>query len=402
MLRAVVAGNGFYRRKLGAIDIAGANQSLESLPFTTKDELSADQEQHALYGSNLTFPLSEYCRFHQTSGTRGEPLRCLDTAADWQWWMHCWAIIFRAAGVTPTDRLVFPFSFGPFIGFWAAFEGAVRLGNLCLPAGGMTTRARLRYLLENDVTFVCCTPTYALHMAEVAAQENIGLSASAVRGLIVAGEPGGSIPATRERIERAWGARVFDHSGMTEMGPYGFECVESPGGMHVCETEFIAEVIDPVTARPVDEGTTGELVLTNLGRVGKPLIRYRTGDMVRMTHGRCACGRWFARLEGGILGRIDDMIIIRGNNVFPAAIEGILRRFDDIAEYCVEIREAAGLSELCIQIEPAAGSDAQSLQSLVAQAVRDSLNLRPQIRIVEIGSLPRYEMKAARWIRRVD
>lgn len=400
LLQAASAGNGFYRAKLAGIDPASAARSIESLPFTTKDELLADQAAHPPYGTNLSFPVRDYCRYHQTSGSTGAPLRCLDRATDWQWWKHCWAVIFRAAGVTANDRFVFPFSFGPFIGFWAAFECAVDMGNLCLPAGGMTTRARLRYLLDNGVTFVCCTPTYALHMAEAAAAEGLDLAASPVRALIVAGEPGGSIPATRERIESAWGARVFDHAGMTEVGAYAFECVERPGGLHVTESEFIAEVIDPATLRPVSDGQAGELVLTNLGRIGNPAIRYRTGDVVRLSRGRCACGRWFARIEGGILGRIDDMVIIRGNNVFPAAFEGILRRFADIAEYRVAVTEAAGLAELLLEIEPAAAADPRVLKEQVTQAVRDALNLRPVVKIVEAGSLPRYDMKAARWMRR--
>ena len=209
--------------------------------------------------------------------------------------MKCWGIIYRAAGLTEHDRLVYPFSFGPFIGFWAAFEGASRLGNLCLAAGGMTTSARLRYMLDNRVTVVCCTPTYSLRLAEVAAGEGIDLASCPVRALIVAGEPGGGIPATRKKIEQSWGATLFDHAGMTEMGAWGFQCLEDPEGMYIIESEYIAEVIEPTTGEPVPEGETGELVLTNLGRVGSPLIRYRTGDQVRLTRDRRAGGRWFAR-----------------------------------------------------------------------------------------------------------
>jgi phenylacetate-CoA ligase len=300
---------------------------------------------------------------------------------------------------------MFPFGFGPFIGFWIAFEAAADMGNLVLPAGGMTTMARLRYMLENEVTFICCTPTYALRMAEVAEAEGVDLPASSVRTLIVAGEPGGSIPATRGRIESAWGARVFDHPGMTEIGPWGFECVEAPGGVHVIESEFIAEVIDPTTMQPVPDGEPGELVLTNLGRTGSPLLRYRTGDQVRLTRRRCACGRWFARAEGGILGRLDDMMLIRGNNVFPAAVEGIIREFDEVAEFRMEVEHTGPMPGLRIEIEPrplSAGGDPdlRDLPAKLTRAVRDRLLFTPRVELVKPGALPRFEMKAKRLVER--
>src|SRR5439155_10198869 len=147
---------------------------------------------------------------------------------------------------------------------------------LSLPGGGMSSAARLRFLLDHRATVILCTPSYALHLAEVARSEGIDLAGSPVRMLIVAGEPGGSIPATRERIEAAWGARLFDHYGLTEVGPIAVECLENPAGLHVMERDYIAEVIDPTTTDPVPPGTVGELVVTNLGRLGSPLIRYRT------------------------------------------------------------------------------------------------------------------------------
>ncbi|HWL95617.1 MAG TPA: N-methyl-L-tryptophan oxidase [Phycisphaerae bacterium] len=404
MLRAILPTNRFYRSKLGDLfpnpeSIAPNSVDHAMIPFTTRAELEQDQAAHPPYGSSLTYPLSAYSRFHQTSGTGGAPMRWLDRAADWAWWKKLWAIVYRAAGVTPADRFVFPFSFGPFIGFWAAFESAVELGNLCLPAGGMTTKARLQFILENEVTVVCCTPTYAIRMAQVAAEEAINLKASKVRMFIVAGEPGGSIPATRQRIESVWGARVFDHAGMTEMGAYAFECIEAPGGIHITESEFIAEVIDPVTSQAVADGVAGELVLTNLGRWGKPLVRYRTGDFVRLVREPCPCGRSVARLVGGLLGRIDDMVTIRGNNVFPPAVEAILRRFDGVVEYLVEVDTSAALCDLRIRIEAAPTADGKMLATDIANAVRDALNFRPVVELAAAGSLPRFEMKANRWRR---
>jgi phenylacetate-CoA ligase len=404
MLPAVMANNAFYRGKLAKIDFDPAADPLERLPFTTRAELERDQAANPPYGTNLTRPLGDYVRLHQTSGSSGAaPMRWLDTSENWLWWKKLWGIIYAAAGVTRADRMFFPFSFGPFVGFWAAFESAVALGKLSLSGGGMTTPARLRFMLENDCTVVCCTPTYALRMAEVAAAEGIDLPASPVAKLIVAGEPGGSIPATRQRIERAWGARCYDHTGMTEIGPLGFECQQAPGGVHLIESECIAEVIDPATGSAVGDGEQGELVLTNLGRCDSPLIRYRTNDQVRLVRGRrCACGRWFARMAGGILGRIDDMVVVRGNNIFPASLEAIIRRFDAVAEFRVQVvDDASSLSRLHVEVEPANGSDPAQLTREVARAIQDALNFRADVHAVAAGSLPRFDMKARRFTRTV-
>ena len=399
LLDAVIPGNRFYQAKLQVAGVDAATAELTDLPFTTRAELQQDQAAHPPYGTNVTYPLRDYVRLHQTSGSMGAPLRWLDRAADWDWWRTCWATIYRAASVTDNDIFVFPFSFGPFIGFWAAFESAVALGNLCLPAGGMTTTARLRFMLDNNVTIIGCTPTYALRMAEVAQAECVNIADSAVRGLVVAGEPGGNIPATRAAIENAWGARVFDHSGMTEMGAYAFECVERPGGLHVNEAAFIAEIRDPKTGTVAAEGE-GELILTNLGRWGMPLIRYRTGDHVRLERGLCACGRHYGWLAGGIVGRIDDMVVVRGNNVFPSGIEAILRGIESVAEYRLEIDERTALTQLNLEIEPNADADAEIVRQSVDDAIRDRLNFKPGIRLVAPGALPRFEMKARRVVRR--
>ena len=345
--------------------------------------------------------MDQYCRLHQTSGSGGRPLRWLDTAESWNWWKRCWGIIFSAAGIGAQDKLTFPFSFGPFVGFWGAFDAAAALGRFVIPAGGMATTARLKMIMENRVTVICCTPTYAVRMAEVAAEEGIDIASSAVRAFVVAGEPGGHIPATRLKIERAWNARVFDHTGMTEIGPLGFECLENPADVHLAESECIAEVIDPVTLKPVAEGEAGELVITNLGRPSGPVIRYRTGDQVRLGYGQCACGRWFARMLGGILGRIDDMFIVRGNNVFPAAVEAVIRRFDEVAEFSVEVYQNGSLAQVALKLEPVAGVlDGTALAERVGRALQETLSFKAEVRLMPPGSLPRFEMKAKRFSKR--
>ncbi len=369
----------------------------------TKQELVEDQNEHPPYGTNLTYPLIHYSRLHQTSGTTGRPMRWLDTPASWRWIKNCWAQIFRIVGLTPQDRLCFPFSFGPFIGFWAGFEGALQFDNLSIAAGGMSSEIRLQVILEHQVTFICCTPTYALRLAEVAKQQGIDLSSSAVRALLVAGEPGGSIPAIRQRIENEWGARVFDHWGMTDIGSLGIESMEDPASLLILETECIAEIVDSQTLKPVDPGEPGELLITNLGRHGMPVIRYRTGDIVRAATTPNRCGRHLLRLDGGILGRADDMFTIRGNNVFPSSVEAVLREFTEIAEFRLTIQEKQSMQHLVIEIEPTTqASQAETTSALlkkVEKTVRDRLNFHAEIIAVPPETLPRFELKGKRFHR---
>jgi phenylacetate-CoA ligase len=403
LLEEILPRNRFYARKFAANGITprniGSVADLARLPFTTKAELLEDQQANPPFGTVLTYSLDQYCRMNQTSGTAGRPLRWLDTAASWARMLRCWDAIYQVVGLHAGDRLFFAFSFGPFLGFWTAFDAAVQSGYLSLPGGGMSSAARLRFLSDNEVTVVLCTPTYALHLAEVAREQKMDLGASGVRALIVAGEPGGSIPATRERIESAWGARVFDHSGLTEVGPMAIECPENPAGLHVLEEDYIIEVIDPASSQPVPAGQVGELVVTNLGRWGSPVIRYRTGDLVRVDPEPCPCGRCFLRLAGGILGRVDDMIHVRGNNVYPSALEAVIRRFPEVVEYRVAVLQSRALPELCIELEPSSPSLAADLVQRVDQAIREELLFRAEIKAVEPGTLPRFDMKAKRFIK---
>ncbi len=401
--------NPFYAGKLAGTGLLEGVASLAEFgarcPFTTKAELVADQLAHPPYGTNLTFPLERYTRCHQTSGSTGNPLRWLDTPESWTWMLDNWETVHRQAGTTAADRIFFAFSFGPFLGFWTAFESAQRLGCLVFSGGGMTSVARLRAILDLRATILCCTPTYAIHLAEVAAKEGIDLRRSQVKTLSVAGEPGGSIPATRARLQDLWpGARVYDHHGMTEVGPVSYECPARPGLLHVLKRAFIAEVVDPATGQAVSAGETGELILTNLGRTGSPLLRYRTGDLVKLSTlnsqpSTCRCGSTDLTLEGGILGRVDDMIVVRGVNVYPSAVEEIIRRVGDIAEYQVRVSQRQALAELTVTIEPTSDISDPSLATRLAAAFESNLSLRVPVVLAVPGSLPRFESKARRWTR---
>ena len=388
--------NPFYALKLQAagvaFDIASLADFSARFPFTTKAELVADQLAHPPFGSNLTYPINRYTRFHQTSGTRGAPLRWLDTPESWEAMLECWAEVFRAAGVESGDRVLFAFSFGPFLGFWLAFEAATRLGALCLPGGGLGSAARLRVMQDNGVNVLCCTPTYALRLAEVAAEEGIALPKLGVKTIIVAGEPGGSIPATRAKLESLWpGARIFDHHGMTEVGPVTYELPRHPCTLAVIEEAYYAEVLNPETGEEVAEGEHGELVITTLDRVACPLLRYRTGDWVkkRFIDGRLC-------LEGGILSRVDDMVVVRGVNVYPSAVEEIVRQFPEVDEFLVECHKVDAMDELRLQVELTAGAGNEVVKRIESR-LKDAFLLRIPVMLAAAGSLPRYEFKSRRW-----
>jgi phenylacetate-CoA ligase len=391
MLDAILPENAFYANKLrdAPFPLTSLDQ-LGSLPFTHKHELLSGSDPWA---ANRTWPIDRYARYHCTSGTKGRPMVVLDTADDWNWWIETWQFVLDAANVTSDDRAFMAFSFGPFIGFWSANDALVRRGAMVVAGGGLSTVGRLETLLEMQATVVCCTPTYALHMAEVAAAHGMPLRQSQVRAIIVAGEPGGSIPTVRQRIETVWGAEVVDHAGATEIGPWGF--ADRLGtGLHVVESEFIAEFLRVDSGGPAQDGELSELLLTSLGRYGCPVIRYRTGDLVRPAWKRQTDSR-FVWLEGGVLGRADDMLVIRGVNVFPTSVERIVRQFPEIAEFRVTAFKSGEMDDMRVEIEDAANNPRR-----VAKALQLRLGLRVEVKCVEAGSLPRFEAKGKRFVDR--
>lgn len=389
-LRDVLSTNAFWRARLTGVR---GWDDFDRLPLTTKSELIADQAARPPFGTNLTYPLDRYVRLHQTSGSSGDrPLRWLDTSESWDWWQRVWSDhVYPAAGVTAADRVFFAFSFGPFIGFWSAFGGTERLGALAISGAAMTTEQRLRNLFDVGATVLLSTPTYALRMADVARELGLDLATSDVRVTVHAGEPGASIPTTRATIEAAWGATCFDHTGMTELGPTGHSCSQRDG-IHAIESEFIFEVIGPDGLPAAD----GELVATNLGRWGMPLIRYRTGDRVSVSREPCSCGSPFLKLVGGIRGRVDDMFTVRGVNLYPSQVEDIVRRHASVTEFVLEYRRIRQMDEVSLLVE-IAGPDT-STERLEAD-LRQALGVRLGCRVVPTGTLPRSELKSKRLVR---
>jgi phenylacetate-CoA ligase len=393
LLDEILPHNAFYATKFAGVPRPIRSlDALAACPFTFKEELLGIPHGHDL-ANNRTWPLERYARFHQTSGTHGRPMVVLDTADDWRWWIECWQYVLDAAEVTPDDRVLMAFSFGPFIGFWSAYDALAERGCLIVPTGGVNTLGRLELARMSRATVVCCTPSYALHLAEVGAANRLDVGSIGIRRMILAGEPGGSVPAVRSRIESLWQAKVLDHCGATEVGPWGFGDLTGDF-VRVIESEFIAEFLSIATGTAAAEGELAELVITTLGRAGSPVIRYRTGDLVRPTWRSDGPNR-FVRLEGGVLGRTDDMLIVRGVNVFPSSIEQIVRSFPEVVEFRAIIDKESQLDRITIEIE-----DRLEQPERVAQELQLRLGLSVDVRIASLGSLPRYEGKGKRFVDR--
>ncbi len=391
LLGQILPDNAFYRTRLSRHkkQLECLDQ-LEQFPYTFKEDLLESTANHR-FAANMTWDADRYVRMHRTSGTRGRPLIVMDTETDWQWWIDCWQYVLDAGGITEKDRVLMAFSFGPFIGFWSAHDAVIHRGSLVVATGGMSTVARIDLMQTIGATAVFCTPGYALHMAEVAEENQTNIAGLPVEKIMVAGEPGGSIPDVRNRIENAWQAQVIDHAGASEVGAWGFADAQGKG-IYVNEAEFIAEFISVESGAPAGEGDLSELVLTTLGRSGSPVIRYRTGDLVRPSWNNPDSCR-FVFLDGGVIGRVDDMLIVRGVNIFPSSIEQILRSFPEIVEYRMIASKHSEMDSLRIEIE-----DRLEKPQRVEKELEMRLGLRVQVECVAIGSLPRFELKGQRFI----
>jgi phenylacetate-CoA ligase len=390
LLELVFERNPFQRRRVEALAL-DRSPALADLPPLAKRDLIADQAEHPPFGTNLTFPLERYTHVWQTSGTTGRPLRVLDTADDWHWWRRLFAHTLTVAGVEASDRVGLAFSCGPHVQFWASQEGLQELGAMAVPLGGMTSVQRVQTLAEIEATAVWCTPTYALRLHEVAVHERLDSAFDSIRLVLCTGEPGASLPGVRARIEEAFGARCIDHAGLTETGPFGYPCAEGHG-LHVLENEFVCEIVDE-QLNAAAPGARGELLLTPLKRTGFPVLRYRTGDVVVNTQERCPAGHEDRWLPGGIVGRTDDMAIIRGMNVYPSAVEEAVRRESGSGEFRITFyTEPSGMDEIKLEVELREGGAARRLQ----ETMRQQLGLRVRVVPVAPGMLPRPNGKSRR------
>jgi phenylacetate-CoA ligase len=407
LLEVVSNSNPFYQKKFQdhgvKLEVIKSLEDIRKLPFSYKEEYLRDQEENPPFGTNLSEPLENFIRYHQTTGTTGIPLKWLETRESWQWRRKIAAMAVQAAGVLPTDIAFFAFSFGPHAAFWGLLQGVQEIGALAISGGGWDTAQRVRCIMENQVTVLCCTPTYALRIAEVAKETGIELKESSLRLMIVGGEPGALVSSVRKKILETTGATPYDYSGLTEIGAYGFQCQHQERAIHVIESEFLLEVLDPKAGEPVPEGELGEMVLTNLGRIGSPTIRFHTGDLVRVKKGLCPCGRTFRMLEGGVLGRADEMITIRGLNIFPSEVGEIVERHLLLGdEYQMVAFITKGMGELKVTLELMEKRNSEEVAKALKEDLRRFFEIRMEVEVVPPGTLPRFEYKSKRFIDKRD
>ena len=397
-----------YKRKFDQVGVRPEDirtvEDVQKVPFTIKEELRQSQEKYPPFGDFLCISPWEGVRVFQTTGTTGIPVRSLLSKKDW--YVHYYEqfmYFMYGYGITKADVMFVPFNYGLHLAWWglqAAFEQA---GVLVIPGGGQNSEDRIKNILEWKPSVICGTPTYILFLGDVAKKMGVDLSKTPVRIVITGGEPGAQVPSTKKQIETSWGAKNYDDVGSTEISNFGFECIAQQG-THVVESMFLAEVIDPETGKSLNPGQEGELVLTNLCCESMPLIRWRMGDMVKFDVKKCDCGRTFLRLDGGVFGRADDMFQFGGVNIFPSAIENFVRETKEFSnEYQIIAPKMGAGKHLKIRVEPSSPTLSKEKMDRAVRIFKETFKYRigvtPDVEVVKIGELPRFEGKARRVIR---
>lgn len=378
-------------------------EDIKKIPKTNKDMLRDVQKREPFpYGDILAVPISEVTEFRQTSGTTGTPVYQADTWQDWEWWSECWAYILYAQGYRDTDRVFIPFGYNIFVAFWAGHYGAEKVGCEVVPGGVLDTEARILKMQELKCNAFMATPTYVLGMADTAKKMGINpVSDLFIKKITCAGEPGASIPTTKKRIEDAWGAKVYDHIGATEIGAWSYECTSQPGGLHVNEAFFIVEIEDVDTGEIITEPMRqGKMIITALDRIGKPCIRFDSKDIIQWADYTCDCGRTFRIIDGGVIGRADDITKVKGVLLAPTAIEEVVRSIPELAnDYQVTVSKKGDIDDILLEVEFIPGFE--NRKDYVLGRLKDQLRVRVnlgfKIEVCPCGKLPRYEVKAKRF-----
>jgi len=376
-------------------------EDIKKIPKVEKSMMRGIQNKDPFpYGDALCVPLEEVSTFRQTSGTTGQPVYQPDTWQDWEWWSECWSFILWAQGYRPSDRVFLPFGYNIFVAFWAGHYAAEKLGCEVVPGGVLDTQSRILKIQELKATAMMATPTYVLNMADVAKNKmGIDPAALSINKITCAGEPGAGIPSTKKRIQEAWDAKVFDHSGATEIGAWSYECRKQPCGMHVNEAMFLVEIEDPVTGEIIEEpGRKGKMVITALDRIAQPCIRFDSKDIIEWDSESCSCGRTFRLIRGGVLGRADDITKVKGVLISPAAIEEVVRSITGLGdEFEVIVDKQGDADRIKLKVELLPEVVRGSVETILKDQLRLKTNLGYQIEFYDYGTLPRYEVKAKRF-----
>ncbi len=399
----------FYKAKLAAAGItsteeAGGLADLHKLPFTEKDELRASRDEQHPIGTHLVAPMDDIVRIYSTSGTTGTPSYIPLTAEDLDTWIEISTRSYGASGLSAGERMVTTYNAGPFVA-GVTLDAFARIGVCHIPVGAGNTERLMTAVQLLKPTVLGCTPSYAMHLAEWGVERGIDLATSSVNKILVAGEPGGGEPEMRRRIEEGWGARVTEAMGIGDISVslWG-ECPEQDG-MHFSGGGFVHfELIDPETGEtlPMEDGAEGELVYTHLRHRAAPLLRFRSRDRVRLAVGPCACGRTAPRVR--CIGRTDDLLIVRGVNVFPSAVRDVVGKIGREVSGTISIRpktkavKQAPPLPVTVELARDVAPD-QALASRIRQRLRDELLVTTEITLVPFGTLPRtdYKSKLVDW-----
>ena len=395
-------GSPHYRQ---SFDAAGVHPSdlktlddLRRFPFITKKILRDRQLAVPPFGDLVAVPERDIVYISCSSGSTGVPTASPFTAADFDGWIDYEARQFWSSGMRPEDRYCHSLNLSLFIG-GPCVLGAQKLGALTIHAGTVPSERLLNLLKQFQATVIWTTPSYAWYLGETALKEGIDPRRDlSVKRIFVAGEPGGSIPETRERIEALWGAHVYDYYGLSDIFGSCAGMCEERDGLHWAEDHILPEVIDPETLEPVAEGERGELVLTTLKKSARPMIRFRTGDIVSITSEPCRCGRTSVRLSG-IHGRLDDMLIIKGVNIFPSDVEAVARRDTGLTgEYRLIVERIDHLDRLTVEVERTAGFNGtdEELAHRFARVLQSVTGVGAVVNVLPPDTLPRATHKAKR------
>src|SRR4030043_226437 len=397
-----------YKRKFDQAGVQPEDiktiDDVQKFPLTVKEELRQSQEKHPPFGDFHCISPEEGVRVFQTTGTTGIPVRSLLSKKDWlEVYYDQFMYFMYGYGITKADIIFIPFNYGLYLAWWGIHSSFEQGGVLVIPGGGQSSEDRIKNILEWKPTVVCGTPTYILFLGEVAKKMGVDLSKTTVRVVITAGEPGAQVPSTKKLIETTWGAKNYDDIGSTEISNFGFECVAQMG-THIIESMFLVEVIAPVTGKTLVPSQEGELVLTNLCCESMPLIRWRMGDIVKFNVKKCDCGRTSLRLEGGIIGRADDMLQFGGVNFFSFALENFVRQTKEFSnEYQVIAPKMGSGKHLRIRVEPSSPALSQEEMDRAVKSFKEIFKFRigvsPDVEVVKIGELPRFEGKVIGVIR---
>jgi len=366
-----------------------------------EDYRTAQAKEPWPYGESLCVPLEKVTEYHQTSGTTGQPVYQPDTWEDWEWWNECWAYILWAQGFRNTDRVFIPFGYNVFIAYWAGHYACEKVGCEVVPGGVLNTEERLLKMKEIRATAFMATPTYVLGMAD-SCRELLKMDPRElnIKRILCAGEPGASVPATKRRMEEAWGAEVYDHVGATEIGGWAYECTSRPGGVHVNEAFFLVELVDLENGRLIEEPERpGKIIITAFDRHAQPCIRFDSKD-VGMWGEPCGCGRTFRVIKGGVQGRVDHITKVKGVLFSPVSVEEVVRSISELGdEYELVLTKKGDMDVATLKVElvPGSGADRTIVLQELSRLLRLKTGLSYHIEFHEHGTLPRYLVKASRF-----